>query len=89
MTSSSTTYLLPLGWSGSSNMMSTIAMVRLGKVIGNLMVDLNPSNIKLRDRAVRILQELTDCSAEAAHAALEKSGWVVKDAWVSLKKRKR
>ena len=71
------------------NMMSTIAMVRLGKVIGNLMVDLNPSNIKLRDRAVRILQELTDCSAEAAQAALEKSNWVVKDAWLSLKKKKR
>ena len=63
--------------------------MRLGKVIGNLMVDLNPSNIKLRDRAVRILRELTDCSAETAHAALEKSGWVVKDAWVSLKKGKR
>ena len=71
------------------NMLSTIAMVRMGKVIGNLMVDLNPSNIKLRDRAVRILQELTDCSGETAHAALESSGWVVKDAWLSLKKKKR
>jgi N-acetylmuramic acid 6-phosphate etherase len=71
------------------NMMSTIAMVRLGKVIGNLMVDLNPSNIKLRDRAIRILRELTNCSPEAAEEALNESGWVVKDAWLSLKKRKR
>jgi N-acetylmuramic acid 6-phosphate (MurNAc-6-P) etherase len=70
------------------NMLSTIAMVRMGKVIGNLMVDLNPSNIKLRDRAIRILQDLTDCSSDAAENALERSGWVVKDAWVRLKKRK-
>ena len=63
------------------NMISTIAMVRLGKVISNLMVDLNPSNIKLRDRAVRIIRELTGCSSERARAALEENGWVVKDAW--------
>jgi N-acetylmuramic acid 6-phosphate etherase len=69
------------------NMISTISMVRLGKVIGNLMVDLNPSNIKLRDRAVRILQELTDCSAERARAALEENRWVVKDAWTAIGKR--
>lgn len=67
------------------NLISTIAMVRLGKVISNLMIDLNPSNVKLRDRAVRIVQELTGCSAKRAYAALEKSGWVVKDAWASLR----
>jgi N-acetylmuramic acid 6-phosphate etherase len=66
------------------NMISTIAMVRLGKVIGNLMVDLNPSNVKLRDRAIRILRELTGCSAESAETALEKNGWVIKDAWSAL-----
>lgn len=68
------------------NLISTIAMVRLGKVISNLMVDLNPSNVKLRDRAVRIVQELTGCSAERAGAALEKNSWIVKDAWAELKK---
>jgi len=62
------------------NIFTTLAMVRLGKVVGNLMVDLNPSNVKLRDRAVRIVRELTGASAERAQAALEKSGWVVKDA---------
>lgn len=71
------------------NMISTIGMVRLGKVIGNLMVDLNPSNVKLRDRACRIVSELTGCSTETARAALEKNGWVVKAAWKSLQKRKR
>ncbi|HEX7860089.1 MAG TPA: N-acetylmuramic acid 6-phosphate etherase [Verrucomicrobiae bacterium] len=70
------------------NTISTIAMVRIGKVVSNLMVDLNPSNVKLRDRAIRIIRELTGCSAEDAQAALEKNGWVVKKAWAALKKRR-
>jgi N-acetylmuramic acid 6-phosphate etherase len=48
------------------NIFTTLAMVRLGKVVGNLMVDLNPSNVKLRDRAVRIAIELTGCEPVAA-----------------------
>lgn len=68
------------------NMISTISMVRLGKVISNLMVDLNPSNIKLRDRAIRIVGELTGCQPEEARSALEKTGWVVKDAWAAIRK---
>jgi N-acetylmuramic acid 6-phosphate etherase len=59
------------------NMVTTLAMVRLGKVRSNLMIDLNPANAKLRDRAVRIVQELTGEDYEAARAALERSGWVV------------
>ncbi len=62
------------------NLFTTLAMVRIGKVAGNLMVDVNPSNIKLRDRAIRIVRELTGANADAARAALEKAGWVVKDA---------
>jgi len=62
------------------NILTTIAMVRIGKVKSNLMIDLNPSNVKLRDRAVRIVQELTSVEAIAAKVALEKSDWVVKDA---------
>jgi N-acetylmuramic acid 6-phosphate (MurNAc-6-P) etherase len=49
------------------------------------MVDLNPSNVKLRVRAVGIVQKLTGCDATAARAALEQTGWVVKDAWRKLK----
>lgn len=62
------------------NLISTLAMVRSGKVISNLMVDLNPSNVKLRDRAVRMVGELTGAPPEAAKAALAASGWVVKKA---------
>lgn len=66
------------------NLLSTLAMVRLGKVVSNLMVDLNPSNVKLRDRAIRIVRELTGCSEEEAQSALGQSGWRVKEAWKSL-----
>ncbi len=68
------------------NIFTTLAMVRLGKVIGNLMVDLNPSNVKLRDRAVRIVRELTGASEDSAKAALEKTGWVVKAAVARCRK---
>ncbi|MFN0129209.1 MAG: N-acetylmuramic acid 6-phosphate etherase [Verrucomicrobiales bacterium] len=68
------------------NLLTTLAMSRTGKVISNLMVDLNPSNVKLRDRAERILTQLTGASRPEARAALEGSGWVVKKAYESLKK---
>jgi len=69
------------------NILTTLAMVRLGKVLGNLMVDLNPSNVKLRDRAVRIVCELTGADYDAAKAALEKSNWAVKVAAENLRRR--
>ncbi len=69
------------------NLLTTVSMVRTGKVISNLMVDVNPSNIKLRDRAVRIVRELTGVEYDAANAALEKSGWVVKEAVQRLRNR--
>jgi N-acetylmuramic acid 6-phosphate etherase len=62
------------------NILSTLSMVRLGKVVGNLMVDLNPSNMKLRERAVRIVQALTGVKEDAARKALERNRWVVKRA---------
>ena len=69
------------------NLLTTVSMVRTGKVVSNLMVDVNPSNIKLRDRAVRILRELTGVEADTAKTALEKSGWVVKEAVLRLRNR--
>jgi N-acetylmuramic acid 6-phosphate (MurNAc-6-P) etherase len=66
------------------NIFTTLAMVRIGKVKSNLMIDLNPSNVKLRDRAVRIVQQLTSAEPAIAKAALEKSRWVVKDACLIL-----
>jgi N-acetylmuramic acid 6-phosphate etherase len=71
------------------NMITTLAMVRLGKVVENLMVDVRPSNVKLRDRAVRIVQTLTGATSEAAAAALGQTGWVVKTAVRRLRKPRR
>jgi N-acetylmuramic acid 6-phosphate etherase len=57
------------------NIISTGAMVALGKVRGNLMIDLNTSSTKLRDRATRMVAELTQCDYDSARTQLEKSGW--------------
>lgn len=62
------------------NLFTTLAMVRLGKVVSNLMVDLNPSNTKLRGRAVRIVRALTGVDDKAAHAALGRAGWEIRGA---------
>ena len=64
------------------NMISTAAMVRLGKVYGNLMVDVQPTNAKLRERAARIVQESTGVDAARARQLLDQAGWQVKTAVV-------
>ena len=58
------------------NMLTTLAMVRLGKVYGNLMVDMVPTNQKLQDRAVRIVQKALEIGdkADAAKALREADG---------------
>ena len=48
------------------NMISTTSMIKLNKTYGNLMVDLKVSNNKLKDRAVRIIQEITTLSYDHA-----------------------
>jgi N-acetylmuramic acid 6-phosphate etherase len=60
------------------NTFTTLAMARLGKVRGNLMVDVAATNQKLRDRAVRMVRALTGADAAAARAALEKHKWSVR-----------
>ena len=60
------------------NMISTITMIRLGKTFGNLMVDLQITNAKLMDRAVRIIENATGADRSAAATALEESGHRVK-----------
>lgn len=62
------------------NMLSTIAMVRLGRVRDNLMINVQATNDKLRARAVRLVQALTSLEAGAAQEALEKRGWSVNEA---------
>lgn len=64
------------------NTITTAAMVRLGKVYGNLMVDLQVTCEKLRDRGERMLQGLLDIDSAEAAELLERSGGHVKTALV-------
>ncbi len=64
------------------NMLSTGVMIRLGKTLGNLMVDVRPINAKLRERARRIVSEACDLSPSAATALLERCADEVKTAIV-------
>ena len=62
------------------NIISTGAMIRLGKVRGNLMIDLHTTSTKLRDRAVRIVAEVTERNYESARAFLEANNWNLRSA---------
>ena len=57
------------------NIISTGAMVALGKVRSNLMIDLHTSSTKLRDRAARVVAELASCDYDSACNMLEASDW--------------
>ncbi|HZY86971.1 MAG TPA: N-acetylmuramic acid 6-phosphate etherase [Gemmataceae bacterium] len=65
------------------NMLSTGAMVRLGKTYGNLMVDLRATNSKLRARTNRIVRLLTGLAAPEADALLQRCGGELKTALVA------
>ncbi len=65
------------------NMISTAAMVAVGKVYDNLMVDLRVGSAKLEKRAIRLVAQLTDLNAEEAAAALDRAGGEVKTAIVA------
>ena len=67
-----------------ANMLSTGAMIRLGKVYGNLMVDVKSSNKKLEERARRIVMTATGCSRKAAIDALTESNGHAKTAIVMV-----
>lgn len=69
------------------NLFTTLAMVRLGKVVENLMVDVQPTNAKLRLRAIRIVRELAGLTAEAAENELARHAWAVKKTLDSLARR--
>lgn len=66
------------------NMISTATMVRLGYVSGNRMSNLQPRNVKLRERAVRIVMAESGVDERAARAALESSDWVLQHALKEL-----
>jgi N-acetylmuramic acid 6-phosphate etherase len=69
------------------NMISTGVMIRLGYVYGNLMVNVQPTNNKLEDRARRIIQEAADVTEQRAAELLAASGRSVRTAIVMEKKR--
>ena len=70
------------------NIISTGVMVKLGKVYGNRMIDVSVTNSKLRDRALRIICDLTDLNRQEAEELLQRSGKKVKVAllmeWTGL-----
>ena len=66
------------------NMLSTCVMVKLGKVYGNLMVDLKASNKKLEDRALRLISHATGVGPESAAQALKEAEGHVKLAILML-----
>lgn len=63
-----------------TNMLSTAVMVKLGYVYENLMINLKPSNLKLRKRCISILSEITGCSEDESILLLERNGWSIRAA---------
>ena len=70
------------------NMLTTGAMIRLGKTFGNLMVDLQARNRKLVERSCRIVMTITGLDRERARAALDRCGGDVKTAIVAARRRR-
>lgn len=62
------------------NMLSTCAMIKTGKVYENLMINLKPVNIKLTQRMIRIVGDITGEDAEASKQLLEENDWNIRTA---------
>ena len=67
------------------NMLTTASMVKIGKVYKNLMIDVKPTNIKLKDRAARIVAKITNCEKETAINTLQENGYNLKEAILQIK----
>ena len=67
------------------NMLTTGAMIKIGKVYKNFMIDVKPTNIKLKDRAQRIVSEIVHCSQKEAKAVLEENEYKIKEAILQIK----
>ncbi|MCM3636744.1 N-acetylmuramic acid 6-phosphate etherase [Sporosarcina luteola] len=66
------------------NMISTTAMVKTGKVYQNLMVDVNASNFKLRERAKKMVCTITEMDEDKAESVLQQTSYNVKQAIVMI-----
>ena len=62
------------------NMITTCAMTKIGNVYENLMINLRPTNDKLKDRTIRIVQDILSCEREEAIERLENNGWSIRQA---------
>ena len=60
------------------NTLSTCAMAKTGKVYENMMINLSPSNEKLKKRVIRITSEILSCTEEEATAILEQNDWNIR-----------
>lgn len=67
------------------NMLTTASMIKIGKVYRNYMIDLNPTNIKLKNRAVKIISKIAEVGEKAASEAFCNSGEKIKHAILKLK----
>ena len=61
------------------NMFSTCVMIKSGKIYENVMINLKPSNIKLRKRMINIVCSLISVDEKTAESALEEHNWVIRD----------
>ena len=68
------------------NMLTTGSMIKIGKTYQNFMIDLKPTNEKLKDRAIRIVAQIANTTHAKAFETLEKCNWEVKTAVVSIVK---
>lgn len=66
------------------NMLSTGSMIKIGKTYENFMIDLKANNEKLKDRAIRIVAQITGVQCSEALAALLKCDWKIKTAIVTI-----
>ena len=62
------------------NMITTTAMIKIGKVYDNLMVDVRPTNEKLVDRATKIISEISGCDYDRSNELLKEANNNVKAA---------
>ena len=69
------------------NMISTAVMVKLGHVYENMMINLRPSNVKLRDRMIRILVEITALPYAEAEALLEANEFSLRKALAAFERQ--
>lgn len=67
------------------NMLTTASMVRIGKVYQNLMIDVRPTNKKLRDRAINIVTKIVKVSKDSAKELLEANDYKIKHVILMLK----